>query len=170
MNMVTIISSAIHEEALREAGRQDQQIAVKWMDLNTPLSDDVLSWANRIWDQVDSAIRKAWSLGYEASHDFIAAACKLYDEAAADLKDLIEQVSAFIVERLDDYVRRVVNGAVRRFQSEIVIGERKLRIATITVEQKLKMSSSLEFSLHQICKFAADGELTVGARYEGFSE
>lgn len=170
MNMVTIISAAVHEEALREAGRQDDKLVVNWMELNAPLSDDVLSWAKRIWDQVDSALRNAWSLGYEASHDIIAVACKLYDEAASELKGRIGQVSAIIVERLDDYVRGVVNRALRRLEPEIVIGKRELRIVTITVDQKLKMSSSLEFSLHQICKFAADGELTVGARYEGFPE
>jgi hypothetical protein len=38
-------------------------------------------------------------------------------------------------------------------------------MATVTIEQKIKLSGSLKASLEEICEFVAEGEISLSAEY-----
>src|SRR5437773_4301088 len=47
--------------------------------------------------------------------------------------------------------------ALQRVRPTISVGGHELMMATVTIEQKIKLSGSLKASLEEICEFVAEG-------------
>lgn len=73
-------------------------------------------------------------------------------------------------ERLLGKIREMISSTfavmLRAMHSELTVGDRKLALKSINLEQKLIFSGSLQISLTSLCEFAGGGELTIVGSYE----
>jgi hypothetical protein len=133
--------------------------------LYAPLDDDGKFWLERLWDTAEGAVRSAWQHGRAAAEPLIAKFHEQVAELGAKAADYAASVRRFITERINDFFRTVVAGALERVQPTIKVAGLDVKIRGVTVEQTLKMSGSLKASLEELCEFVAEGEIAVSAEY-----
>jgi len=138
-------------------------------ELYAPHQVEISGWTARLWDHIEGALRRAYQSGLEAARPIINTFEELLIQMQTELQESAEAVRAIVVERLNTYVQATIDGALGRIQPAIVVGTEKMRIATVKVEQKIKLGGSLKLSLEGICEFVAEGELSFEAEYSAES-
>jgi len=76
-----------------------------------------------------------------------------------------DKVRTVIAARLSDYIQETIDGALQRVRSSISVGGKELTMASVTIEQKIRLSGSLKASLQEVCEFVAEGEISLSAEY-----
>lgn len=102
----------------------------------------------------------------DAARPFIARVEELVIQASTTLKQRAEIVWTVVRERLNGYIQSAIDRALQRVRGTIAIGGQEMRVAKVSVEQRLRFSTSLKASLEEICGFIAEGELAISAEYE----
>lgn len=165
MTIFALVTDEVHINALREARQLGRERPLPAHVLNAPLDDEGTTWVDRIWDKVEGALRRAYRDGLDAARELIDEAIALTRDLATHFARRADEVRAMISERLGDYLRRIIDGALDRVSSAIRVGESTLVVTKITVEQRIKLSGSLKASLESICALVAEGEITLSAEY-----
>jgi len=165
MQLFAIVDNEIFEDSIslaRNAGF-DQKFGTGAM--HAPMSAELDYWVNKIWDVTESTLRLARDAGAGAIAGQLEKLSIGWAEVNEKFKQGAERVRAAIIARLNDFLRRLIEGALSRVQSSIKIGDREIAISGVTIEQKLKLGGSLKASLEEICEFIGEGEISLAANY-----
>lgn len=165
MKLLAIIDDKVHSNALRRARELGRNVPLSADVLNAPLDDETDTWIDRIWDTMEGALRCAYHEGINSARNLIEKVSGLMTELTSNLARRVEDVRAVITQRLNTYLRNVIDGALLRVQPAIDISGRELKMTRVTVEQRIKLSGSLKASLESICEFVAEGEISLSAEY-----
>lgn len=165
MQMPIFINEDVHAEALAAARQVGAPATLSGNALNAPLGEELLGWIERLWDQIEAALRHAWRESLDAARPFVARVEALSVEVGTTLKQRAEIVRSAVRDRLYAYIRSAIDGALERVSPIVVIGGNQMRVIKVNIEQHLKLSTSLKVSLEEICKFIAEGELSISAEY-----
>lgn len=165
MQLVAIIGQDLFSSALRRASDIGRGVPLPAGLLHAPLDDDTKTWIERIWSTVLGALQHAYREGIGAAQPLVYKAAEQFSELSATLKGRVDDVRAAIAERLNAFLRDMVEGALARVQSVIKVGGREIAMTGVTIEQKIKVTGSLKASLEEICSFVAEGEMTLSATY-----
>ena len=162
---MVMIASDVHTAAIREARAVGGQTLLDSNFLNAPLGDDAENWVTRIWDETEVALRTAYQQGMEAARPLIDKISILTQELISKLGQRADGVRAVIVARLSTYIQKTIDGALQRVRPMITVGGKELGMTSVTIEQKITLSGSLKASLHEVCEFVAEGEISLAAEY-----
>jgi hypothetical protein len=160
-----VLSDEVHMAALRHA-RQLGKSELSDRLLNAITNDeDIAHWVTSIWDDVEGAISNAVNYGMEAAREQIDNFSNKLKDLASSLGRKAEEVHDIIKAKLVAYLQRVIDDGLRTVRPVISIGDSELRITSVTVEQRIKLSGSLKASLEELCEFAAEGEISLATEY-----
>jgi hypothetical protein len=165
MELIAIVTEDVHALAIKRARAVGREVPLPAYVLNAPLDDDTKTWLERIWDVVEDALQKAYHDGMDAARPLIEKASQLVSELTVTITRRAGEVRAAIQERLSTYLQNVVDGALQRVRSNISVGGIDLKVNTVTIEQRVKISGSIKASLDELCEFVADGEISLSAEY-----
>ena len=165
MELLIILSDDVHVAALRHARALGSGEKLPAHLMNAMLDDEIEVWVRKIWDPVEAALREAFSQSVTAARSYIDEAVRQLNELVSQLGKKAEQVRAIIAARLNEYLKQAIDGALQRVRPTITVGTNELKVASVTIEQKIKLSGSLKASLEEICEFVAEGEITLSAEY-----
>jgi hypothetical protein len=165
MQLLVILTDEVHTAALRHARTLGRGSPLPPHLMNAMLDDEIATWVGKVWNEVESAIRRACSDGYESARSVIEKVSERLSEVTARFAERAEEVRGIITARLNDYLQQAIDGALRSVRSTIAIGGRDLKITNVTIEQGIKLSGSLKASLDSICEFIAEGEISLTAEY-----
>jgi hypothetical protein len=163
---MALVGYEVHTAALRAARAVGTDVALPPGVLHAPLDAEARAWLGRIWDTVEGALRGAYREGMEAARPLIEKASSQLAEMTTTLAKHAEDVQATIAARLDAYLQAAIDGALKTVRGSVSIGGRELRMSKVTVQQRITLSGSLQFSLSQVCEFVSEGEVTLSAEYE----
>jgi hypothetical protein len=163
MNVALVISDYDHRLALDQASKQ----ALRPLgEFDSAVVEDEERWLSQLWSAVRDAILESARVGYEAARKKIAFFETKLTQAAEELGERIDGINAQLTERLNRYLRDVIEQAFARFEPEVSIGGKAMALKSLTLEQSFKLSSSLSVSISTICQFVAEGQVAVSASYE----
>jgi hypothetical protein len=165
MALLVILSSDVHITALRTARDVGKGAPLPSNLMNAMLDEETSSWIGRIWDDVEAALGRGYYEGIQAARPYIEKVSVHLIEVASNLAQRADEVRAVITARLNTYLQQAIDGALQRVRPTISVGGHELMMATVTVEQKIKLSGSLKASLEEICEFVAEGEISLSAEY-----
>jgi hypothetical protein len=163
MNFVSIISEHDHRLALDQAAAK----ADRPLDqLYAPLVGEEERWLNRLWSAVQDAILTSARAGFEAAREKIDYFQQSLATAATELGERAEALTAQLTERLNRYLKDVIDRALGRVEPQVTIGGTDLFLKSVTLQETFKLSSSLFVSISTICQMVAEGQVAVAASYE----
>lgn len=165
MKILAVVNDEVHQNALKQARAIGDGGVPSNDGLKSILDDEVSQWVTRLWDSVEEAITRAYRQGSQAAAAAIEQVNRQLDELLKSSAKAARQVQSIIAERLHTYLQQAVDGALRRVRATINIGGQDLMMRSVTVEQKVNVSTSIKMSLTEICEFVADGEITLSAEY-----
>lgn len=165
MHLLAIVSDEVHLAALRKARQlgNDQRFRIHLFD--GPLDGEVTDCVNRIWNEMEGALRRAHHEGVQAARPLIESISASMTDLLAPLGTRAEQVRTAIAERLNTYLQTSIDGALERIRATMKVGGRELSMVSMTVQQKINLSGSLKASLQEVCTFVASGEISLSAEY-----
>jgi hypothetical protein len=166
MNVLVYLDETAFEAAFVKARAVQAPIVSRKDGLPAFTPDAVLSWAERIWDSVEQALRDAYRDGRGAAQAAIDTVGAKIREAAAALGDQLSQLEEIIRQRLDAYFQSVVDAALGRIRSTIRIGDKELTADGATIQQSVKLSGSVKSKLDEICSFLAENQIEVSVSYK----
>jgi hypothetical protein len=164
MQIAVIISEDLHLRALSSA---QQRAAPAGTGLFAPLPDDSARWFERLWDGMRDALLASVRGGLEMARPQIQYFEAKLEEARKSVQDRLDAIVAQLIERLNIYLREVMNGALSRVEESINVGPKKLEVQSVTLQQSIKLSSSLSISLTSVCQLIGEGQLIISAQYGG---
>jgi hypothetical protein len=165
MKVVAIVDEEMHMKALAAARHIGTTQVLSTHGLNAVQVDEVMEWVIGLWDPIEAAISKACQQGMEAARPLVLQVQADLATLCNNASERARQVRAVLVERLNTYLMQVIDGALSRIRDHVTVGAKKFTISSITVDQKVSVSSSLKMSLSEICEFVAEGEIAVSAEY-----
>jgi hypothetical protein len=165
MQLIALVNEDINRVALRAARVVGSETPLALEGFTAPLDNEMLAGVTKIWDKIEEAITSACQSGVDAARPLIDEVERRIGEFAKGVTKAAQQIRAVISERLHVYLKSVIDGALQRVQATISVGGQELKITSVTVEQKVSMSTSIKASLTEICEFVADGEFTLSAEY-----
>ena len=166
MQITQTAGPAIFENALKDARRVGAAVIAPGLDgLNSPLTDDGITWVDRIWDQIEGALGEARRATQDTAAKFKARAIELYCEAKDALGQKVDTVTAVLLDRLNAFVAAVVDGVLRSMPASLSVGNEAMLISSVSVSRAVSLSGSFELALDRVLSFVATGELTVDVSY-----
>lgn len=165
MKLIAVVNEQVHQSALAEARQIRYSPSYSTDGLNSVLPDEVTSWVNKLWDPIEEALTSACRKGMESTRPIIDKILADLDTLCADMTNRAREVRAVISARLNQYLLATIDGALERVRANIRVGGQQLTMTSVTVEQKVNISTSLKMSLSEICEFVAEGEITLSAEY-----
>jgi len=165
MRLLAIVNEDINRNALRAARNVGTGTPLTLDGFNSPLDNRVMEEVTKIWDKIEQAITSAYHSGVVVARPLIDEVERCIGEFAKGASKTAQQIRTVIGERLHVFLKSAVDGALQRVQASISVGGQELKMKSVTVEQKVSMSTSIKASLTEICEFVADGEITLSAEY-----
>ncbi|MBV9566486.1 MAG: hypothetical protein JOY90_39500 [Bradyrhizobium sp.] len=163
--LVLATRANLHNEALAAADAVGADGAPPVGRLNAPALDDAKLWVTRLWDTAAGAIEAAWEDGRAAAAPLIERFGQEILELRETFAEGAKAVIDLVAERLAEYARTLTRRLMSQFEENLTIGVHRFEVRGITVQQKLKMTGTLKASLHELCSFVSEGEITVSAKY-----
>src|SRR5262245_27589998 len=105
MNLIVTIDEESQDEALAAARKITLRSVSRNEGLPAPVGDNIIRWVDRVWDQIEQALRDAFKEGRDVAQAAVTAATKVLTEAAGELGKRIEEVEALLRKRLDAYLQ-----------------------------------------------------------------
>ncbi len=133
--------------------------------LGSPLGAAVKGRLAEIWDGIDRALEAAYQFGLDGAYRLRDAAIAMAERAIVDAKDRAEELRIALVERLRQYVRSLVDGALQQVEPVLRVGGVELALADITVSQRVVLGGSLKASITEAVSVTASGEVSIDTRY-----
>lgn len=166
MNLPLIVDVDAQESALQVARKVHLQAVSRSEGLPTFAIDDVMTWAEKVWDSVEQALRDAYGEGLGAARLAIEAVVAKMEEAASSLGDRLTQLEEVLRQRLDAYLQSLIDNAFSRLRPAIKVGDRELFADGATIQQSIKFTGSVKAKLDEICSFVAENQLQVSVSYK----
>jgi hypothetical protein len=162
MNLVIVTSRPIFERALGAADQLGKGGNIKGLAAST---DAIRAYLDEAWDYIHEAITKAYEYGRER-------ASKLLDSAVVKIEELLERAGnkardlhTAILERLQLFLREVIQGSMSLVPGEYQVGDRAFRLAGMKCTQKVMMTGSVKASLAEVFSLVSSGEISIEAQY-----
>jgi len=119
-----------------------------------------------VWNEVTSALRRAYVLGQDAAREAM-------DSAKAEAKALIAEAGArareihdALLDKVQAYLTTVVDSAIRQIRGELLLSDgRSLPLAAVEVRQRLSLSGEIGVTLESLFALTSAGEIDVAAHY-----
>jgi hypothetical protein len=165
MQLVALVDYNIFDDALKQASQIGRDQPLRPGLLHAPPDNDTKNWIERIWDIVEGALLKAYQEGMDAARPLVHKVSEHMTELYATAKERAGDIRAVVSERLNAFLRGVIEGALSRIQSTIKVENREIPMTGVTIEQKIKITGSLKASLEEICEFISEGEISLSAKY-----
>lgn len=165
MQLVVVLTEDQHYQALQFARQINLRMAVSAGKANAPLLAEATRWLSDVWDTVEEALDKARQRGLDASRALMTEVSRKVDEMVALGAAWLDDVLTVVRERLSEYLRRAIQDALRIVQKSIMIGDRELKLARVTVTNSIKVSASVKASLLEVCEFVGEGQMELAAEY-----
>ena len=118
------------------------------------------------WLKIKSLLERCANQGKEIIRSEVATFIQYVDSTGKELDALAKDFRDRLLEKIREMIAATFDLLLRALRSDIVVGERKLALKSIELEQKLMFSGSLQISLTSLCELAGTGELTVTGSYE----
>jgi hypothetical protein len=163
MRLLALVNEDINRTALRAARNVGGATPLALDGFNSPLDNKVMAEVTKIWDKIEQAITSAYQSGIGAAKPLIDEVESCIGEFVKGVSKTAQQIRTVIFERLHVFLKSAIDGALQRVQATISVGGQELKMKSVTVEQKVSMSTSIKASLTEICEFVADGEITLSA-------
>lgn len=163
MNVVTIIAEYDHRRALDQAAATPERPLDQ---LYAPLVGVEERWLNRLWSAIQDAILTSAKAGLEAAREKIEFFQARLTKAVEELGERADALAAQLTERLNRYLKDVIDRALGRVESQVTIGKTEMFLKSVTLQETFKLSSSLFVSIATICQMVAEGQVAVTASYE----
>jgi hypothetical protein len=110
-------------------------------------------------------LEAAYQFGLDGAYRLRDAAIAMAERAIVDAKDRAEELRIALVERLRQYVRSLVDGALQQVEPVLRVGGVELALADITVSQRVVLGGSLKASITEAVSVTASGEVSIDTRY-----
>lgn len=165
MELLITVNDDLLTSALRKAREMGKGTPLPSDLMNAMLDDETSGYIARIWDDVEAALGRAYREGVHAARPFIEKVSVHLAEVGSKLAKHADEVRRIISARLNTCLQEIIDGALQRVRPVISVGGGELKIASVTIEQTIKLSGSLKASLEEVCEFVAEGEIALSAEY-----
>lgn len=129
-------------------------------------ADELAAAIEVAWIKITTLVEKCTSKGKTIIQDEVALLMQHVEETGERLRQHGKEFRQRLLEKVREMIGRTFDVMLKAMRSDIVVGNRKLVLKTLNLEQKLVFSGSLQVSLTSLCEFAGSGELTVTGTYE----
>ncbi|GHC89677.1 hypothetical protein GCM10007320_37600 [Pseudorhodoferax aquiterrae] len=160
-----VLDDTIFQNALRAAQAMGRDIPLPSGMLNSPLTDELADWVDRLWDFAEAALVRAYRDGRAAAQPMIDQLGAKLQEAGAAVANRLNDIRAALTEKLNACLQAAIDGALARVRPFVLVGGERLALQKVGVEQKISLSGSLKASLESLCEFVADGEFAISTEY-----
>lgn len=150
-------------EAVRKVGHSTRGLSSE--DAHSPIGSSVVSWVDRIWDQVEGSITLIRNGTREAAESCLTRAKQLYADALDEIPKSIEAIRTMLLERLNLYVETIFSTALDSISPSLEVGGLTLRLSKLSVNRNFTLASSFELSLDRAFGFTIDGNISLDAEY-----
>jgi len=121
---------------------------------------------------VETAITKIRELMKDTAHKGWAFVRERFDNVMQFIKekaeDLGENAKAFrdrLMDRIKTIFGEMYDMLLSTLKNTIMIGGQSYQMESVEIEHSLKLTGELELSIETLCKFAAEGEISIMGSY-----
>lgn len=134
--------------------------------LKIQASADLLAAADEdAWHRLTDLFQKCAHKGKAIIQAEVSSFLEYVEERSIRLGKDAKAFRERLLKKIREMIATTFDVMLAAMRSEIIVGESKLMLKTLNLEQKLVFSSSLQVSLTSLCEFAGGGELTVTGTY-----
>lgn len=119
-----------------------------------------------VWEAIERAVKECYTRGREAAEVAVGKAVKSADQAITDLGAQARDLQTMVLQQLQALLSSYVDRALALVRDELIVGTRRMQLASVEVQQKVNLNGNLQLSILEVCEIAASGELSVSARYD----
>jgi hypothetical protein len=163
MQMVAVITRQDFEAALaasREVGKSAGNNG-----LAAPLDGAFIGRIREVWDDVESALTKAFQFGAEYAKESIDAAVKAANDLMAQAGKGARAVQQELLKRVQAYLSTLVDTAIEQVRPAVAVGDRKLALETVDISYSVSLGGSLGVTIANLASLTSTGEITISAHY-----
>jgi hypothetical protein len=163
MDIAILASTQTFENAI-EAARQVGQ-GKDPTGLASPLDATTLGQIGEAWDSIENALRKGFQLGKEKAREFLNAAIGKAEQIVQGAGNKGKEIQEALIQRLQQFLQTWIKGLLAQFPIAVEVGGKTYTAKTLTFNQKLVLSGSLQLSLTNVFELSSSGEIEVSAEY-----
>jgi hypothetical protein len=164
MNISIVASREDLDQAMKEA--RAYSLLGQNTHLNATANATLLGRLDTVWDSIESALRKGYSLGADAARGALTSAIAQAEQLIAEAGAFAKECQETLLEKLQRWVRAFINNALKRVPDSLAIAGREFRISKVTCTQKLVLAGSLTTNVTEVFSLTSNGELELGVEYE----
>lgn len=134
--------------------------------LNATANATLLGRLNIVWDSIESALKKGYSIGADAARGALTSAVAQAEQLIAEAGAFAKDCQEILMEKLQLFVRGFINSALKRVPDSLAIAGREFRISKVICTQKLVLGGNLTTNVAEVFALTSSGELELGVEYE----
>ncbi len=127
-----------------------------------------VTWRDRVaqaWDAIAAALREAFERGRDVAAGLVDAAVRAAEDCIREAGERARDVQQALLERLQTYLRSLVDEALTQVRPEIAVGDVTLPLQSVQISQEIATSGSLKAAITELVQVTAEGRLGVSAVY-----
>jgi len=163
MEIKITASRSVFEEAI--ATLETPMLSRTFSVLSAPTEAALFGRLNEAWDWIKKALGKAYDHGAEEAKQFFDEAWTNVEELITGAGDKAKELKDLILEQLQVYQAKFMEGMLKQVRAEISVGGGTLQLTQVQLSQKVAMSGSLKASLAEVFNMTSNGEILVNATY-----
>jgi hypothetical protein len=164
MNLTIVTSRPIFEQALQAARQLGKGSEFK--GLNAP-TDAIRAYLEEAWDLIHDGLKSAYEFGRDRVQGLLDAAVVKTEELLRRAGSNARDLHTALLERLQLFMRNLIQGTMRLFPTEYTIGDQAFRMSGMKCTQKVLVTGSIKMSLTEAFSLVSTGEIAIEAQYEG---
>jgi hypothetical protein len=163
MEIKIIACRSVFEEAL--AVLETSNSSMTCSGLSAPTDAALLGRLDEAWDWIKKALGKAYDCGAEEAKQFFKEAWTNVEELITGAGVKAKELKDLILERLQLYQAKFIEGMLKQVRAEIIVGGGTLHLTQVQLSQKIAISGSLKASLAEVFNMTSNCEIQVNATY-----
>jgi hypothetical protein len=133
--------------------------------LTAPLDAGLLGRIDGVWDQIESAIRKVWVVGYQGARDLLERAGDEAEKLIANSGRMATSVRQMLADKLQEYLGALMDAVLAQVKPSIKVGTNTIPLRSVDMARRVGLAGSLKATLTGIAELTGSGEITVTASY-----
>lgn len=163
MQMVAVITRQDFEAAL--AASREVGTSAGNGGLGAPLDGAFFGRVQEIWDNIETALTNAFQFGAEYARGYIDAAVKAANDLIAQVGRGAGAVQQELLKRVQAYLSKLVDTAIKQVRPAVTIDDRKLALETIDISYNVSLGGSLGVTIANLASLTSTGAITISAHY-----
>jgi len=157
---LNLIDEAMDSVNIAEPGDQLSQTALQKLG-----SGRVVAAVSEAWEKVREVLDEAARRGWEAVQSQTEGFSKYIESIVQELEDEADAFREMLASKLHKLMQVIMDKALRSVRSRLLVGGDVYLLNSVTVQNKLVFTGSIEVSLAALCRFIASGEMVVTGTY-----